>query len=274
MKKEFTFVTQNDAKYRNGRISLLTIVILSAINLVSIATIGVYYVFSAYIPLLTVSIGYELYMQSDLFAYYICAVVIAAMLIVPYLLCYIFSKKNKGWMIAALALFSVDSALFLIDFVSFVADGNFSMILDLVIRVVAIVSLILGVKYGLKVEKESNPEETDVYFAADDNADSLEEEVLPDRTVTVLRKKSFVGCAALYVCYVNGKQVVTIKNGNTESFRAPSNAFTLGVMIANGLGSTEISVPSGSEDVSYTIMTKTGFAATNIKIVPTETVKK
>ncbi len=39
----------------------------------------------------------------------------AVLVLVPYLLCWIFSKKRRGWMIAALVLFAVDTGALVVD---------------------------------------------------------------------------------------------------------------------------------------------------------------
>ena len=47
-----TFTSINDAKYKNMRVSLLAIVIFSAINLISITLTQTYFLFSAYLFIL------------------------------------------------------------------------------------------------------------------------------------------------------------------------------------------------------------------------------
>ena len=95
----------------------MTIVILSAVNLFSIVFSDSYFLFSAYLPQILIYSGYDLYSQSGMQEYLIVAMVFAAIVIIPYLLAFIFSKKRVGWLVAALVMFSLDSILFLWDFI-------------------------------------------------------------------------------------------------------------------------------------------------------------
>ena len=145
----------NDTKYRNARCSLLTIVLLSVLNVFSMIFAETYFLFSAYLPQSFVYIGYDLAAESGDNLFLIVAGVMAVIVLIPYLLCWIFSKKRVGWMVGALCLFALDSVLFFFDFIAMIQVGEYGMIIDVVIRIWAIVSLILGVKYGFAAKKDT-----------------------------------------------------------------------------------------------------------------------
>ena len=270
-------ISQNESKFRNARLSLLSIVIFSAVNLFSVILLDTYFLFSAYIPQILAAVGASLYFETGIVAVYLIFAVIGLISIIPYLLCWIFSKKKKGWMIAALVIFSLDSLLFLVDFVSLLMQGEFSFLIDLVFHVWALVSLILGVKYGLKAKAESAGNENEELsdFIEDSNEDATE---VADggvlRTVTVTRKKSYIGCAIPMFCYVNGKEVCQLKNGETKSFEVSDKSFELGFMLKNAMCSGSIQVDAGTDALAYTAAMKAGMMANTIVITPTGEVEK
>lgn len=260
------FLSQNDAKYKNARVSLLMIVVFSAINLFSISFGEFYFLFSSYFTQLMAVIGVSL---AEEFGSTILIVMCAVGLIsvIPYLICWIFSKKHVGWMIGALVLFSVDSVVFLIDFVPAIASGQFFSLIDLLFHIWAIGSLAAGVKYGLNAKKDAETAESnenaDAAFAQIDNM----EDDFP-RQITVTRKKSFLGCAVAVSVYVNRKEVCQLKNGETKSFTAPGKSFELGAMFTSGMANGKLTVPAGSGNASFQLSVKSGFTANQILITP------
>lgn len=273
-----TFTSLNDAKYRNMRISLLLIVIASTVNLFSIILTETYFLFSAYITQLLALVGYSLYLETQMIVYPIVMGVIGLITVVPYLLCFIFSKKHVGWMIGALVIFSLDSLLFLPDFFAFLMQGDVSMILDLAIRIYALVSLAMGVSYGLKAKKETANAADAIPTMGDatvgvgaDYVPSFDAQVSDvTREVTVTRKKSFVGCAMPIVIYVNGKEVCRLKNGETQTVTVGSNSFELGAKSTNGLCAGSTMVPTGTDALSYQAAIKTGMVANHIVLTRTD----
>lgn len=67
---------------------------------------------------------------------------IAVLLLVPYLLCWIFSKNHYGWMIAALVLFSLDTLWLLLNF-------DIGFLLDILFHGYVLFYLIMGVRNGV-----------------------------------------------------------------------------------------------------------------------------
>ena len=260
-------LSQTSAKYRNMRASLLLILIFSAINLFS-PLAGFYMLFSAYIPLVIVDVGAYFYMvQGMTVVAYVVAVAMAFVTLVPYLLCWIFSKKHVGWMIAALVLFSIDTLFFLIDLFSYLALGDYSFLLDLVFHAWVLVSLILGVKYGLDMKKEALMEQAALASAPQTEGEA-ENVCEGARQITLTRKKSIVGCAMRMAIYQNGQMICELKNGESKTVSVPAQGFTLAAAFTGGLVSNQIPIAAGTEPLSFTLVVKSGFIANTILFVP------
>jgi len=149
-------VNNEEMKYTRARHSLLLVVILSIVNMFSLVFADTYYLFSSYITLSITATGGYMYLESGEAVLLIVTIALGIISLVPYLLCWIFSKKKVGWLIAALVLFALDTLLLLIDAVSML-EATF--ILDLVIHILVVVELVIAVKYGLKKKKEQSEEE-------------------------------------------------------------------------------------------------------------------
>ena len=72
--------------------------------------------------------------------------VVGLILTLPYLFCWIFSKKRVGWMVAALVFFGIDCLFLLVTF-------DLSMIPDILIHAWVMFYLITGVINGFKLKK-------------------------------------------------------------------------------------------------------------------------
>lgn len=139
-------------KYGIARSNLLLVILFTLINsVISFAHGNFYFLFSASIPYYVASFSAAwAYSPEDIglepaanpTAILVIGAVIAAVLLVPYLLCWIFSKKHYGWMIAALVLFSLDSVWLLLNF-------HIGLILDILFHAYVLYYLIMGVRYGL-----------------------------------------------------------------------------------------------------------------------------
>ncbi len=138
--------------FARARSNLLIMIILTIAN-IALYFFGVdtIFLFSATIPLYVTVLGtLSGYVQ---IAYISIGITIA--IIVTYILCWIFSKKHYGWMIVALVLFSLD----IIAMVGLcIWLGDFSWILEALIRAWILYNLIVGVKYGY-VLKNLTPED-------------------------------------------------------------------------------------------------------------------
>ncbi len=262
--KQSSTLTSMRTKYNNMRISLLWVIVFSAINVITLSLTQTYFLFSSYFSQLLTQIGYALYVESEAPVFLIVFGVIALITILPYLLCWIFSKEKYGWMIGALVLFSVDTLVFLPDCLFMLLDGDISMIIDLAFHIWVLFSLGAGVKYGIAMKKEPQEPVELADVVTDAEFDSPFSGMT--RTVTVTRKKSFVGCAAEFICYVNGCEICRLKNGETKSFEATADAFALKIATANDLAVGLQQVPAGESHLAYIAAMKTGMMTNSIVI--------
>ncbi len=132
-------------KYAGGRANLLLVTAMSVINLFLIVFTGDYFVFSSFVTQFLASLGVGLYAELSSVIWLVIFGVLSAVSIVPYVLCYLFSQKKGGWMIAALVLFSADT-LFLLFF--FLISMETTLIFDVLIHIYVIVTLVTSVRYA------------------------------------------------------------------------------------------------------------------------------
>ncbi len=276
-------LSQNETKYKNMRLMLLMTLILSVVNCVSVLVADTFFYFSAYLPLLLIIFGASYTAYTGAAIFYIIFAVLALLTLVPYLLCYIFSKKNVGWMIAALAIFSLDTVLLLGDLVT---AFDTAWLICFLIHLYVIFTLAMGVKYGLAVKKEkaADAAAADTYVQPDEayvpDVDGSHTEPVDNtlaearRTITVIRKKSFVGCAVAFACYAGNRQVFMLKNGKTDVFEATGESFVLRAGDAGGLVTGEILVPAGTDNLTFEVSMKMGMVTNSLefKQIPNTTV--
>ena len=264
---------QNKNRYDQGRGALLAVVLLSLVNLISVTLSDVYFLFSSYVTQLLAVWGAILYEETQAVVFPVIFGIIGLISVVPYFLCYLFSKKRAGWMIAAFVLFGVDSLIFLVDFVSLILVGDLSMLMDLVIRIWVIVSLAQGVKYGLRVKKDEEEGIASVQDGEQSGEDVFDEMASVTRTITVTREKSFAGCALKLFIFTNGKEQESLKNGETQTVQIDGRECELVIMAANGAASDAVKIPAGYEGKRYTVKCKTGMTQMRILIEETSPVQ-
>lgn len=169
-----------ETKYRNARSNLLVVLAFTIVNIIlSVANANTYFLFSAYVPYMLADLGMMLcgmypqeYYGEELAGiefldkgFLAVMLAIAGVILVLYLLSWIFSKKNRrGWMIFALVLFAIDTALLLL-MNGIVLD----MILDYVFHGWVIASLISGIVSVGKLKKL--PEDAGCFEQVTDNSD-------------------------------------------------------------------------------------------------------
>lgn len=140
-------------RYKNARSSLLSMMLFTVIN-TALAAMGsyTYFVFSDYMAYYAAMFGRAFYEESGgqiLFLVIGCAV--AALVLLPYLLCWIFSGKRRGWLIAALVMFTIDTVLVVGDAIAYM---EISYLLDIAFHVWLLVSLFLGIRSGKSALEE------------------------------------------------------------------------------------------------------------------------
>lgn len=265
-------LSQSETKYKNMRLMILTMFILSAVNCITLVLMDTFFYFSAYLPFVLIMVGYGISLTYETMAFYIVMAVLAIISIVPYLLCYIFSKKHVGWMIAALAMFSADTVLLLVDLVT---APDALLAVTLIFHVYIVVTLAMGVKYGLDVKKERLAAETvpaDPYtapvdpYTADASMAASDGYAEVIRTITVVRKKSFVGCAIPIAVYAGNRQVAMLKNGESTTFEATGETFLLRAGSTNGMVVGHVQVPVGTENAAYEISMKMGMVTNRLEL--------
>ncbi len=130
--------------YRNARWVLLGAIILTVGNcLLGLIGSEDYYVFS-------LQLVYNVFFYD--YGPTLVTALAALLILAPYVAAYILSKRKSGWLIAALVLFSLDTAFVLLVFFTAAADYGIAFALlvvglDLLVHIVGIVLLILGVKH-------------------------------------------------------------------------------------------------------------------------------
>ena len=135
-------------KYNGARSNLLMMLILTTLNIVLfISGSGTMFLFSATVPYLLAIWGTMFWEAEPLVAIFF---VIAAVILVLYLLCWVFSKKHFGWMIGALVLFVLDIA-FMAGM--YLESPELFSVLDAICHVWVLYYLIMGVSSGVKLKK-------------------------------------------------------------------------------------------------------------------------
>ena len=138
-----------------ARASLLAVLIFTVVNLAMLLLeIDMYFVFSATVPqyLTAFCMGMDFekgYLGFGPFT--AIALVVSAVVLVLYLLCWLLSKKRPGWLIAALVFFIIDTVVLLV--VSLLLEILTENILDLVFHGLIVFQLIQGISANYKLEK-------------------------------------------------------------------------------------------------------------------------
>lgn len=151
-----------EMKYKRSRYNLLLVAIVSIVNLFYMAFGERYFLFSARLPSVLVELTLVAAPEDVTvgFADLLVPIVAGVILSLPYLLCFFFSKKRPGWMVAALVFFGLD-CIYLLTMYYITA-----VIPDILFHAWVMFYLITGVMNGFKLKKM--PEEEPLpEFAAD-----------------------------------------------------------------------------------------------------------
>lgn len=157
-----------EGNYAAARKNILMVLAFTTINLILlVANSNTYFLFSAYIPFAIVDWGMflsgrypaEVYSQFEDFeplgmSLLVISLVIAVMICLLYLLCWLFSdKKRVGWLITALVLFATDTILMLLGGI------GLESIMDVIFHGWVIISLSMGISAYFKLKKLPPEEE-------------------------------------------------------------------------------------------------------------------
>ena len=151
-----------EGNYAAARKNILLVLAFTTINLILlVSNSNTYFLFSAYIPFAIVDIGMILggRYPEEVYAEFVdfeplgtpalvIALVLAVVICVLYLLCWLFSdKKRVGWLIAALVLFATDTILMLLNGI------GLGSIMDVIFHGWVIISLSMGISAYFKLKK-------------------------------------------------------------------------------------------------------------------------
>ena len=245
---------QNNMKYKQAKGSLLAIILFSFVNLFAITFTDSYFLFSAYFTQL---FGYMAWMAVEEAAMGLAFVFIfiGALTIVPYLLCFIFAKKHYGWLIGALVLFSIDTVMLLVDSISAISAGDTSFIFDILFHAYALYAIGSAIAAGKKAKK-SNEEAVN---APSVNTEISAELTLERRKVVIEREKKFIGCAVMFICFIDGNEAIRVKNGETAEFSIDGNTHELAIMIGDTGRAASIQLREGLGTVNVKVSAKSTF---------------
>lgn len=150
-------------KVNTARYNMLLVALFTLINAIMyIAGADSYFLFSASLPYHLTIIGVEFSAQTGSAIYTVLTVGFLVVAVGAYVLCFFMGKKHVGWLIAALAMFAVDTVYFLAVYmpICIAADlGVASIIIDLVFHGYALYYFIMAVVNSFKLKKAIANEE-------------------------------------------------------------------------------------------------------------------
>ena len=162
----------NTAKY-----SLLLVAGLTIVNTVLIAlNADMVFTFSAYVPQLVTYIFMDMAADLQVKSYFYIGIAIAILMALIYLAFWFGAKKKSGFLIFALILFGIDTAVLLYDLTSYFEA---SYLIDIAFHAWVIYDLILGISAYSKLKKlpveetvmQQNSAETDYYNPCPQNTE-------------------------------------------------------------------------------------------------------
>ena len=170
-------------RYNSARMNLLLVVAFTVINIIMVITNSdSYFLFSTAIPSFFVTMGMMLTGRLEYFpideanrlndSFFVTMLVIAGVITLLYLLCWLFSKNFKmGWLVCALVLFVIDTVgMFFIYEIS-------ESILDIVFHAWVIISLVQGIIALNKLKAMPEEEPQPVEQVAEQTAETAEQPI-------------------------------------------------------------------------------------------------
>ncbi len=157
-----------EMKYKRSRYNLLLVAIVSIVNLFYMAFSERYFLFSAKMPSLLVELTIVTAPEDVTVALadLLVPIIVGVILSLPYLLCFFFSKKRPGWMVAALVFFGLDCIYLLTMY--YLTD----VIPDILFHAWVMFYLITGVINGFKLKKLPEEEPQPEFGAASTEGDA------------------------------------------------------------------------------------------------------
>ena len=155
-------------RYTSARSGLLTMMIFTVVN-IALGSLGsfTYFVFSDYAAYMSALLGRQFYDLRGEVIYLVLGIGLALLILIPYLVCWMLSKKRRSWLIVAFVLFLIDTIMLAVDALSYMEAGY---LLDIAFHIWLLVSLFLGIRAGKKaLAEEAAPavaEDTEFYDAS------------------------------------------------------------------------------------------------------------
>lgn len=149
--KEYIKVSKEIKNYKIARTNIMVFIIFTIVNMFMLFA-DVYFLFSIYSSTSFFVAGVvwkEVYGNSFLVLGFAIGLLILAVFFVFWLL----SKKHRWSMIVLLILFSLDSVLLIVDCISAMKEGAFSLLVDIVFHALMMYYLVLGVKSSGELQK-------------------------------------------------------------------------------------------------------------------------
>ncbi len=149
--KEYIKVSKEIKNYKIARINVMVFILFTVVNMLMLFA-DRYFLFSIYSSTSFFVAGVvwkELYGNSFLVLGFAIGLLILAVFFVFWLL----SKKHRWSMIVLLILFSLDSVVLIVDCISAMKEGVFSLLLDILFHALMMYYLVLGVKSSGELQK-------------------------------------------------------------------------------------------------------------------------
>lgn len=257
MNKQQSLNLSATTRYNAARSNLLLVIISTFLNIVlALAKTNTYLLFSASLPYFLASEGTYLYANGSPVQVLVSLSIIGIVLLIPYLLFWIFSKKHWGWMIAALVYFSI---VFLSLLLLFQLQY---MIMDILFHAWVLYFLILGVATGKKSFKEKAQSEAPVLAGETPAAEHFYAEdeygYVTSRSITIERTGSFAGGAVPYTCVFNqdGREKrFTVEKGKSIVIPASSSRYQIKIFVGSTQSDSFIG-EDGAENKHYVVDSK------------------
>lgn len=174
--KEYIKVSKEIKNYKIARTNIMVFIIFTIVNMFMLFA-DVYFLFSIYSSTSFFVAGVvwkEVYGNSFLVLGFAIGLLILAVFFVFWLL----SKKHRWAIIVLLVLFSLDSVLLIVDCISAMKEGAFSLLVDIVFHALMMYYLVLGVKSSGELQKHF-PQGVNLTTAQLDEAYRLENSIDP-----------------------------------------------------------------------------------------------
>ena len=135
-----------EKRFNSARSSLIAITAFTAINMIlDLIGANISFLFSASIP------SFAMILMDNKYI----GVLVALMIVIFFLICWLVSKKTPGIMLAAAIVFALDTFAMVLVVIFTVMDGNFEVgfIMDIVFHAWALASLVSGVIAWTKLKE-------------------------------------------------------------------------------------------------------------------------